>query len=1571
MRLEPRFSIAKERRFLFKEAPSKYDDKALEHKVDAQLASVSEKLKDPAEALKEVKELSIDLTKHISRDYHKDPTNLLEALVDVETFRKDAKVKELFPGPDESIHGQARRYLGISFSKGFIEKMPKKLAEAVRLRQAMSLKFEIDNGQVTCKAFGIDGTEIPSLSFAFSFESDGLKQFKVQREWIKKDTYTKLNSTQTTKLAEKKEDNSKVYAETAITEYPKAQEKAKKTEGAMTAKAGVSDVGDKFIAPVATFQTAKAPKINPAIQNLGPLTPSGIPTGAVANTIIAQTAPSEPLKTNTLPQAQQMLSARLSNLKSEVSVSDTKISDWVSDNDTWLENWERVNNQAKIRDILTGPPFKVTNSKDAAFHIVRLLEKGSNQNVTAEEIYNHFNLGKEFQDLSYKGFIDTAQKNITNPTVSPQFVLKQAAVIGHINTLMQEIRNMKAIKFEDMPTPNISIDPAVQSKLEEIFGQDEGSKIWYPWTEGLKRWFGGQLNEASAFTMEHAAFGREASTKEEREALRRYMAEQAAGNEMLYKIAEFNKDGSITYNQDRFKANLKTLVDTGVKEIYAGQSIEMKALQYNLNKLGGKDAAISQMQSQLDDLSTPVDELTKKIIRIGYTEQRLADQFSKRTDLKLADSPELADAEKKLIEENPDITQEDLEIVERFLVGGIFVSLHSDMLDPNENGLSLAGVFPQFKLPDGWTVTPTTQGVGLSKSIALKKNSRAVLTLGAQGWYTHGGAHMALKFPAGKNLDFGFGGIVGVTSGLISYGVGGLSFNRELNQVEYTKQQEALQEAGFTEASEALKSGKSYPEISEIILTKTGQYGEYLKGLKDKYKITDEGIVAIFEREQGRIKSDATRGDHEGFHLAPAVTGGGIFGGAIGPIPFVGAYLTLKIGETPITVRRSIAGEHDVADFNQARLEEALKNPELKKTELDPGKIDDLIKSMQEIGRDAKLAYDENGQLAIFRENTSKFNIGQFFNSTESMDEGLRQTIGVNVEKDPDTGAAKLKIKPIGGGSNIRISIDPALKEKLAVRDDSVLLSVFMDSNLVFTREDYFYPFKTAGQYSETFITIKADPKNSRKEIEKQSADQILQLFGKKPVRVPGLNKTGESKVFVISKDIKGGALDEFKKFLDSNKDTLSTSDIQAKYDAWSEIVSKFVNEQPIEKLNAGVQKELVPNTMGEAGYFAEDLYQELQKDNTYKKLSTINTGTTFEQYSANNQKIAELIAQKSAEQGKNLSAADINATMLYLASRSFAEAKDKATVIKRTLEFAKSSVFIPQFKQAISRLNAQGATINTSAETMVGTMIDHLKTTDFNADKYKDFLEGTKFLSAVGTQGEVGLRPVLYYGDKIDLNYGIFNFQEFKLNSPDPQEQDTARVLLELSNPTQELTHKVLSNKEALFLLLGPEEAAKAGEALKSGKVSEKIQNLVNAIRKAELAGAQNLDVSEVSGFEDLKSKGTFIIEFKTKLGAGIYERCTNGTILGYENIKVLYKPVAKGGAKTESYINLNAESALAAYEIILGVKVDFIKEQESKPTEKPPKPPAGKPPKPPTPPTPAGKPNDAPPGTGNTTEP
>jgi len=816
------------------------------------------------------------------------------------------------------------------------------------------------------------------------------------------------------------------------------------------------------------------------------------------------------------------------------------------------------------------------------------------------------------------------------------------------------------------------------------------------------------------------------------------------------------------------------------------------------------------------------------------------------------------------------------------------------------------------------------------------------------------GASVGVEFPITSEWDMYVNAGAGVDwKGKV--GVGG-AIGAKWNQMRANKIKEnsALTERGANEIDKMIDGNPS--KAVELIL-KNPTFGEYVKAIKDKFKLPDAVVLDIYRNAKTEWLNEARRGVK-----IPAVTGfgAGFFTGVSAANPMesgvsVGAYITFKVPGT--TVNYVVRQEHpQYSEYVQSKVAAEDLRKQLEKAESGGKNViseftlsakSGIVYFDSRLGRGhvAKPNSTTEAQKTMAikdSEREAELSVGSTFEAIKRTFAGV--DMHVEMVKDPKNPKNTiLAVTPLQTeGSNVEMLIDPELKSKGIIFDSQnnrILLAASEASKLHITRTRYRYPFNRKGAMNLDVIAFKDNPDRSNAEIKEDSPQYIYKYQGEKYAMVRGEARTGLAEADANTMTL--GQYKERKATYESFNDKkleYSLREGRNLTNGMSEAIGykdqesvRFDELRLADFADASLKRN---RAMFEAGVGSADTPE---KEAAFKTNVFQNLKNQFKKY-----------AKETLGNDKlSLNEQELNLIYTYMLNETFVKlASSSDEVVTRRLE-TRNKLFRNYMKKYVSdfadRYPDKWAEIRKIDPSITPDSIaDYLMLTmPQNARQFKEFLqkeqlpigEGLKFASYTlkGKNEAFATSYGMQMPEKFQDILKMVGPTKLNIDSPIPQEKAAARLILQVMSPldTRNLESadgkkKFLESELSLLLISMYDEASgvspmievlgkknyegmtKIYEAIKSKsgknldealKTNEQAFNafkeLVTGVRNAQLSGEPTFV---------FKNKYIFHMD-KTEVYSGPYLRCGNGTIAARQQIGISIKQGNVGewyGAKT-----------------------------------------------------------------------
>jgi hypothetical protein len=811
------------------------------------------------------------------------------------------------------------------------------------------------------------------------------------------------------------------------------------------------------------------------------------------------------------------------------------------------------------------------------------------------------------------------------------------------------------------------------------------------------------------------------------------------------------------------------------------------------------------------------------------------------------------------------------------------------------------------------------------------------------------GASTAVEFPITSEWDMYVGAGVGADWKEGRFGAGaGVGAKWNQMRTEKIKKDAELTERGV-ENIDAMIKNNNISKASEAILANP-TFGEYVKAIKDKFKLPDTVIVDIYKNARTEWLNEAKRGIK-----IPAITGfgAGVFAGVSKTLlengVSVGAYITFKIPGT--TVNYVVRQEHpQYSEYAQSKVAEE----DLRKKLKEAGNGSNNIISAFTLSAKSGIVYFDsrlgrghvtkpNGTTEAKQTMAIKENEREAEVSAGGTFESIKKTFAdldmhVEMIKDPKNPKNTiLAVTPLQTeGSNVEMLMDPELKSKGIIFDNQnnrILLAASEASKLNITRTRYRYPFNRRGAMNLDVIAFKDNPDRSNMEIKEDSPLYMYKYKGEKYAMVRGEARTG-----LKYEEGNTMTLDQYKE----RKATYETfNNRQLEYSlkegknlttgmseaiGYKEKETVRFNQLKLEQFTDSFLKRNLESFDRGLGAANTPESENIFKTNVFNQLKK-----AFQQHAGN------VLGDKKL----SLNEQELNLIYTYMLNTSFVKLKDKnEAVITSRLE-RRNGLFKNYMKKYVNEFMnrypdkwAEIKVIDPSAnpETIANYL---MLTMPQNARQFKEFekreqlpiSEGLKFASYANKYGNEALATS--YGMEMPEKFNdilkMVGPTKLNINSSIPQERATAKLILQVMSPldtrnpeTAKGKKNFLQSELSLLLITMYDEATGVSPMIevlgkknyegmlaiyneikvgKSGNLEgvlktneqafNKFKELVTGVRNAQLSGEKTFMFNK---------KYEFHLE-KTEIYSGAYLKCGNGTIAARQQIGISISREGVGG--------------------------------------------------------------------------
>lgn len=1111
----------------------------------------------------------------------------------------------------------------------------------------------------------------------------------------------------------------------------------------------------------------------------------------------------------------------------------------------------------------------------------------------------------------------------------------------------------------------------ILGKLASIYGT-EIPKTHLFWTEKFSKWLRRE-DSRDSITLDMAEIGAGSVTLPG-SFFAEHMSGEAAQKDILGKITSI-KDGITTLNEKMLETIILKDLEAGLSSIsmFARNVPDLTKFKENLEKTYGaklgfdniedgklNDYFANIVKSYLKDpeakLSEPDGGNILALIKMGRIFNILTNQDEKLEEkenaLKLPEDPAIKNIIEAIIasrkkEGEPDLTQDDVNKIEHACVFGIGMAVGTS----GETGG--AGIGKSFDLGDGWSIAigaglgakngglAGTAGVSASKTFTLSKNSKTQLTVGVDAGYPYIGGRVGISFAISEKASTATTAVGGFIPGGFYAGVG-ISFQHEPEWERQDASKEKMIKIGYDLIDKMIKENRHEDEIATSIML-LSDVGKDFANLKQKYNLPNSAVIELYKNQRQQTESATTKEMQIG---AGGMGGGlGIVWVQAGPIgtPVPNLYIDIPMGSGKVCIFRTTNPES--RNLDRKSQEEADKKILEQMRERYGNKEISLMET--EIENEGQFIYDsESGQAAFLKEKGSMDLTGYDltkYNQFNQLNTKLNE-IGINLVPDKKTKLTRIEVPSAHG--NVKFLIDPEIKEQLILRNGEVYMSMGDNTDLIFQKEDFSYPYKYQGATTLSIITIKRNPTRTRDEIETESPTVIYQR--------PGYQaeiRKGKSSISISSGEETVPSIRTYEEYQSKDIDPSQLREAE-KAEQMNQNYEKFLDLAGVVKERETARENLDVKKFGD-----EFLNKNMEK---YKQLSTrlVNDFHDVKKTQERNNELNDLINSfalnyelAGGEKLGSLRNLEMQRVLTYLMTKSFMKIpeKNKERIFKHNLEKFGRKYLSEFFAEASTNLKKSNPAIEirTSADLMAQYVIDDLKKVDVKNPEKAKGLEKMGLLSLVGTDGVKGIRGTPLYDP--EMASSMLQLTNYKAGSANRIESDIGKVLIEITSPLDTtsaekfmkspLAVKMLAHP-GTFLILGSDDAMKVAECFNKNTVSEanktafeKFQRIVLAIRAAQYSGRNIID-SRTSGINSGDLPEGYKISVNPTTSVGIYEHCYNPTIAFDEGIAIFIPKTNAYATKTQVHTRVDADSRIKYNTFRLGIAV-AIEPKPDKPEE------------------------------------
>jgi hypothetical protein len=947
----------------------------------------------------------------------------------------------------------------------------------------------------------------------------------------------------------------------------------------------------------------------------------------------------------------------------------------------------------------------------------------------------------------------------------------------------------------------------------------------------------------------------------------------------------------------------------------------------------GKDS--SEFNAKVED--------RKELIKMGYyfdsrDEERGVKEGSEGAEVQLSMNPMIRKAQEAAIAQG--YPKGNVKKIESIFLGGLAIKV--DTTKPVKQAIGL-GLGTGVDLGDGFTLMvgigvdsiadhpQPMLGIAIRKGWKLGEEKRTEIgvsagpAIGLTGPSIGGAVDVTWPISDAWDMKAFAGGSVGI---LVAGAGGGIGFAKNFEAAHKNLEKEI---GGFdpTAIDKEQDRDKKY-----MLIINNPQIGAYYRSAAAEFpKIEDQKqvVLDLYEAHRASVSGKAAEQNSN-----PIISGIGVAAGfaMIGgvPIPWVGPYITFTVDKTTYVYRRPSESSKEMDKVSEAEAQRIIMEDVKKKH----GEGNAVYKSAK-AGESGDVIVDAQGNIAV-RKSKYEVDLAPFKTnpSVEKYNEALKP---YDMKLVPD-GSGLLELQVFGALGNLEIYMDPGMEKKgLILKDGKVFVAPGANPELFITCEEFFTPFPKKGYYQNTIITLTDTPNRTRSIISnevEQTGSYLYRKAGKEWEIISAPNVANGNVMDAATYEKFKGNFEQFSEKVEGFDET--------KWKAYEERINKlpFVKD-PEPDLT---EKKVIELKSFSSKFLPRRLAQ-------YKELTTVKPTDSEEAVNEKRRKLAELIQKDAKEKapagiGAALSDLQMNFVMSELMDLSFSElekADDKRARFEQNLEWSKSAVLLPFFRNKVKELNDRGFGIKSTPEELVELLVKRLRTNvkDEELGKPGKQLGPNWLFSSVAGAIGVGLRGVPGYisQDK----YGVLGLSEVDLTKPG-LEGDLAKVILELESPLDRNNDKAmmesplakkLISMPGMWFVLGDSMANQAVEGMEKSLKGEKVENnngynefkkILLSIRETQLKGGNVFIYTAENG-------NSFEFRLDTKVADAAHARCGNASFGVNEGIQIFarIKPgesmVVAGGKESIATVSPETVTRFISFGIAGVVTIDVGKKE------------------------------------------
>ena len=564
--------------------------------------------------------------------------------------------------------------------------------------------------------------------------------------------------------------------------------------------------------------------------------------------------------------------------------------------------------------------------------------------------------------------------------------------------------------------------------------------------------------------------------------------------------------------------------------------------------------------------------------------------------------------------------------------------------------------------------------------------------------------------------------------------------------------------------------------------------------------------------------------------------------------------------------------------------------------------------------------------------------IESFFQQSDILDpaETINKAVncnGINFTPMGDNRTLRMDVKNAKG--SVRIVIDPQAPITQIADPEKLMISLSTtDTPLVITREEFRYPFRQGMDTTETIITISADPKRRRSQVEADMMRDHQQLTYLEA-------RTG-------APTVQYGARDDDNIYY--SKDIITPEEMKA--DSWHE-KARYELTGPSDPDAHAAQLELreltnvapISEVRQEVADQAEEFAKWLVEKTEFSRASLSETGSTQE---------LTVIIQKHAVKrfGFKLNQTESNLILQHATEASFRDIDQYKSeeAAKNRLQYEiktfATPLLIAEFSKVVDAETAKQYAqyvlqdiYNLDANGRPQIKLQSNETTTLNP-------RPTEFQVAAGMRGQIGMREFF------NPSTGLLteSLKGYSLTSDNPTEKAIAQAVLQLLSPVPELTDSseisefkeflrsplTLKLTEYLENFMTADQIHEVRAAMENPDdkdlyLTTGVQLLINTV--AQIRDAQKAGVDKVLIADERIATKVIEIRVTTEIHVGVYDKCANETNTLTEILLFPTAQVLTGSSEVDAHVG--SETERATYSATVGAGFSTSRENIKTPPE------------------------------------